>query len=477
MKMPSFLSRAAKMATGLFTPGKLRDVWGMLSGINPAGRGDPPDLGTQNYLEVYETHPWVHAIVDKIAYACATPRIYLQAVRTSVGKGSHMAIPELQRMPLEYRRKELARLKKQGRVTELTEHPMLTALDSSNPYLTGLDVRMLQQIYIECAGDAFMLKERNAVGVPVGLWPLPPHWVLALPTPQARQYQVQYRAWVGNIPEAEVWWLHKPGPVNPYTRGAGRVRALGDDIEIDLYANKHAKSTLFNRARADFIIQMAGAKPEEIDRAEMRWNQRNQGYWKAGKPYFTNAESLEKIEFAQQNFADLMLVPLKEAEKNVIVQGFGMPPELLGMLQNSNKATVQAAEHLFAKYMVEPRLEWNRSQMQARLVPEYDERILVEYESPVSADDEFELNVMKANPAAFAIDEWRARAGFDPEINAALGKSRVVQMNTYVTPDPLDLDTRPLPTGGTDAEPAKTEAPAPAAAPAVPKRLTVVGGR
>jgi hypothetical protein len=66
------------------------------------------------------------------------------------------------------------------------------------------------------------------------------------------------------------------------------------------------------------------------------------------------------------------------------------------------------------KYCIVPRIERERCFLQERLVPEYDERLIIDYVSPVPEDKEFQLKVMAAQPTSFEKNEFRELAGFAP---------------------------------------------------------------
>jgi hypothetical protein len=99
---------------------------------------------------------------------------------------------------------------------------------------------------------------------------------------------------------------------------------------------------------------------------------------------------------------------------NTIIQVFGFPPEILGVIENSNRSTIDAAGFLFDLYVLTPRLEFLRTQLQEKIIPEYDERLVLDYVSPVKEDRALQQEVMKAHPYAFLVDEIRARGGCDP---------------------------------------------------------------
>src|SRR5574341_2326552 len=70
--------------------------------------------------------------------------------------------------------------------------------------LVGMMIRKLIRIYIELVGEAFLMLERDGLGVPVAWWPLPPNWIANTPTPTRQTYQMNYRGWHQELPATEI---------------------------------------------------------------------------------------------------------------------------------------------------------------------------------------------------------------------------------------------------------------------------------
>nr|BDT33785.1 hypothetical protein MFMH1_34540 [Myxococcus sp. MH1] len=97
---------------------------------------------------------------------------------------------------------------------------------------------------------------------------------------------------------------------------------------------------------------------------------------------------------------------------------FRVPPEIVGDISSSNKATAFAARENLAEQATLPRMEFLRTEYQMRLMPLLgDEGVILDYDSPVPADREHQLRVMGATPEAFSYDEWRELAGLRPDPN------------------------------------------------------------
>jgi hypothetical protein len=251
-----------------------------------------------------------------------------------------------------------------------------------------------------------------------------------------------------------VWFVH-PDPSNPYGRGVGVARSLVDELETDEYAAKHMKAFFYNRARPDVIVSGKGLRESETKRLEQDWIQKLQGFWRTFKPYFISGEV--NVTTLEQNFAHLQLLELRKHVRDTVMQVEGLPPELQGVIENSNRATIDSADYLFARWTLVPRLEFLRATIQERLVPDYDERLILDYESPVAEDKEFHLKVAQAAPWSTMIDEWRAMRGEEPMPN---DQGKVFMVPFGLNPvalqenDTFMLPELALPDVGTDETPA-----------------------
>lgn len=440
-------------ALGVFSaaPGGL--AADMLRGLQPGAVGEPPPRGTREQLGIYSQTPWVRAIVGRIADAVAAAewRLYVAA---RPGERARLD-PGLARARGVARARRLKALQDQDELREIASHIFLDTWDTGNAFLTGHATRKTTQVHLETTGEAMLLKERNGAGATVGLWPIPPDWVLSTPTAERRAYRMSYRGWQAEVPETEVLWFTDPNPSNPYGRGTGIVRALGDEIETDEYAAKTTKQFFFNHARPDLIIMPSKENQDQFNEAqaraaEFRMMQKHGGFWNRWKPMFMS-RYLE-IKELEKDFRAGQFVQIREHERDVCMQTWGIPPEVLGVIENSNRATIQGAEYLFNALVVVPRLEFIRSTIQERLLPEYDARLILDYVSPVQEDQAHMLEVAKAAPWARDVDEWRVAQGLDP-LPGKAGKVYLVPTTLRAVAQHAEAvpPVPPAPGGSTDA--------------------------
>lgn len=375
----------------------------ILNSLSPMG--SPPKRGTREILNAYNTMPWLRAVTNKIARSVASIPWKLYVIRE---KGKVVKDIKVQQAGIEYRKRYLKNMESE----EIKEHPLLDLLNYANNYHVGLIVRQLIQIYLDLVGEAFLLLERNALGLPVMMWVLPPDWIASLPSSQKPFYTISFEAINHEIPEKEIIAIKDPNPLNPYQRGSGIANSLADELETDEYAAKHTKAWFYNRARPDIIISAEGLQREDTLRLEQDWIAKSSGFWQAYKPYFLNKKV--DVQTLSQTFENMQLIELRRYERDVIIQVFGIPPEILGILENSNRATIETANNIFTRWVVVPRLELLRASLQAKLVPQFDDKLILDYETPILEDKEYHLEVAKSAPWALKIDEWREMMGRAP---------------------------------------------------------------
>lgn len=429
---PSFRARLAvarKVLVGVFDDGAMTDAYGMLARIFPGSRGEPPKRGSKEYAEAYSEMPWLRAITERIAFACAsvTWRLYGRRGRS----GRAIRDTEWQTAAAPDRANIRKRLKAAGELIEIEDHPFLTFLRRGNGVLTGRQCRALNTVYVDLLGESYTIKGRNTAGVPDAAWPVPPHWVLETPTPQHRYYRFGYGGWQVEVPNADVLWMMNPNPANPYSRGSGLAQAIADELNTDEYAAKYASSFFYNRARPDLIITGEGMTKEVAKELESKWTAKLRGVTNAFRPFFLN-KPLDVKEVGQ-NLEQMKLVELRQSERDTIMQVFGIPPEIMGVLESSNRATIESAEFLMGKFVITPRLEFQREIYQERMLPEYDDRLVLEYDSPIAADRATQLQAMTAAPWAPKVDEWRDFQGLDP-LEDGSGQVHMVPISLVPTP-------------------------------------------
>lgn len=378
----------------------------------------PPRRGTIELLQAYKEMPWLRTVVDTVADSVASVswRAYR---RVDPGSGKAIVDYSLRAAPSNIRRERRKELVDAREMVEVPDHPVLKLLSDPNDHLTGRAITKLAQVHLDLIGESYLLLERRG-NVVVGFWPLPPSWVVQLPDLRAPQNERVYRISVGGkhatVPAADVIALRHLDPDDPMGRGAGAAFALGDELDSDEYVARFVKASFFNNMVPPFIASIEGmndansggakAFKESLERA-------HRGADNAGKLLLTSGKvTLARLD---TTFKDMNLVEVRKFLMGFVRMTYRVPPEILGDISNSNKATAYAAREILAEQVTTPRLEFLRSEFQKRLVPLFGDDIILDYDSPVPADREHALRVMGTMPMAFSFNEWREQAGMRPD--------------------------------------------------------------
>jgi hypothetical protein len=416
--MPPFADRLrllGKAAVGLFSDPQVQRTQEMLVGILPGARGDPPIRGAQEMLASYGTIPWLRGIFHKIAFATAAVPWQLYATKGRTGSARRVA--ELASLGMVARQQALTTLQQSGEVKPILSHPFLDLWDKPNGFLPGVATRRLIQLALDISGECFLLKGRNGLSQPTQLWPIPSYWVYATPTPTNPFYRLSWRAWQEEIPETDVLWMKDAHPWNPYGRGVGLAQALADEFETDEYAARFIKAFFYNGARPDLIVSADDLSEADAERMEVEWNQKHKGWWRAFRAHFFS----RKVDVQQltQSFEHLQMKDLRTHQRDIAIQTIGIPPEIMAIGEHSNLAKSLTADTFMAKWVTVPRLELQRSYFQEHLLPEWDERLILDYVSPIPKDSDTQLRAAAVAPWSLMVDEWRALQGLEPLQNKA----------------------------------------------------------
>lgn len=380
--------------------------------------GSPPRRGSAELLRAYGSLPWLHAVVRRRAEALAG--VSWCVYKTKSGRRAR----SLRGFNAghEARHRALGELIKDGQV-ERVDHPLLDLLDRPNPCMTGRAVWELASKHQDLLGENFYGVDRNRAGKPNALWPIVPTLVTRTPTADDPTYTI-IAPTARRALQSDVLWIRQHDPLDPYNgRGVGTAGALGDELETDQYMAAMAKSRFYNRSTPEVILSVPGASPEAIDALAKAIEDKHRGVERAGQMHLlTKAFTAQALG---HTMVEADYVEGRKLLRDFTMAVFGTPPEILGVLENANRSTIDAAEVLFARFSTVPMLERIRTELQTWVVPEFGPDTWLEYDSPVPADRDFEKSIMVALPGAFRVDEIRARAG-EPPLENGEGKAMMV---------------------------------------------------
>ena len=334
----------------------------------------PPSRNTAEWMQSFGTNPRL-AVVDKISG------------------------------DLSYATGKLYRIGQNGEKTEILSHPFLDFWKRPNPLyeFTASALWRLQNNYLLLKGEGYFIIERYDNGYPAELWPVPTQWVQMTPYQGFPYYTI--RTTEGGLMDVSVddmFVMKDLNPLDPYKRGLGQAEPIADEIEIDEYAAKFQKKFFFNDATPNLVISMPGASDEQQTQFLAKWRQRFQGANKShgvatigGPP--DQAATVTKLS---DNMKDLDMINGRTFTRDAVMEHFGMPREIMGITQNSNRATAEAAQYIYATNVLTPRLMGRQDAINLQILTCYGDDLLWEYDDIIPKDKEFEKGM--------ALDGWNA---------------------------------------------------------------------
>ncbi|MEW2420448.1 phage portal protein [Streptomyces nigra] len=326
---------------------------------------------------------------------------------------------------------------------EVTAHPALDLWQQPNPFMTGPMWREATQQHEELTGEQWwIVAPHPRFNVPGELWFARPDRMT--PNPDREKFLADYTYSSPSGEQVtlgldEVIMLRRPNPLDPY-RGWGPVQTILADLDSSR-ASAEWNATFFrNSALPAGIVEVdKRLSDEEFNEFVARWREQHRGVSNAHK-----VGVLENgLKWVDRKFSmtDMQFVELREASREIIREAFGFPKPMLGTVDDANRANMEAAEQIFAKWLIRTRLQRTRQALNTRLLPMYGplaQGLEFDFEDPVSEDVERESAQLTARAEAAA--KLRL-AGWDPAgVLSAVGLPEIPFVGTAGQPTSVGPD-------------------------------------
>lgn len=287
---------------------------------------------------------------------------------------------------------------------EVTRHAALDLLNKPNNFFTRQELFEVSQQHQDLTGEFWWVISRNPRSpVPLELWPVRPDKMEPVPSATAYLAGYLYHGPDGEkIPLNldEVIFARRPDPVDPY-RGIGPVQSVLMDLDAAKYSAEWNRNFFLNSAEPGGVIQVdRRLSDDEWREMRMRWQEQHQGVAQAHR-----VAILEQGQWVDRKFSqrDMQFVELRKVSGELIREAFRFPVPMLGTSENVNRANADAAEVVFARWLLIPRLDRIKAALNNDLLPLFGagtDQLEFDYDSPVPEDDENYITVLAAKVAA-----------------------------------------------------------------------------
>jgi HK97 family phage portal protein len=306
---------------------------------------------------------------------------------------------------------------------EVTRHAALTVLNKPNPFMTRQEFVETFQQHLDLTGEAdWVVGRTKGLSSPIELWPVRPDRISPVPDPQTFLSGYVYRTADGEkIPLGvdEVIQLRMPNPGDPY-RGMGPVQAILVNLDSARYSAQWNRNFFVNSAEPGGIIEVPDALgDDEFRTLRERWNDQHKGVANAHRVAILEHGKWVERKYTQK---DMQFAELAQLDREFIREAFGYPKPMLGAVDDVNRANAEAAEVVFARWMIVPRLERIKGALNSDFLPLFGgttDGLEFDYCNPVPEDREAEVKALTAKTNGVAA---LVSAGFDSaEACAAVG--------------------------------------------------------
>lgn len=289
---------------------------------------------------------------------------------------------------------------------EVTSHAVIDLMNKPNDFMTGPAFLEAAQQHEELTGEQWWVIAKNPLSpLPLELWPVRPDRMRPVADPQKFCIGYEYIGPSGEVVPLgldEVIFQRRPNPLDPY-RGLGPVQTILTDLDSSRFSREWNRQFFINSAEPGGIIQVTKRLSDtEFNEARARWAEQHKGITGAHRVAIIE-NGMEWVDRKYSN-RDMQFTELIDAGRETIREAFGFPKPMTGATDDINRANAEAAEVVFGRWLMVPRLQRAKAIRNTVLLPMYpgSRNLEWDYDSPVPDDVEAEAALLTARSAAAA---------------------------------------------------------------------------
>lgn len=267
----------------------------------------------------------------------------------------------------------------------LQDHPFQKLIDRPNPYMDRTQFFVQWMGDLDLGGNSFweIVPEGGRFGnPPIAFWRMRPDWTTPRPGKEAflRDYQFDSGKGKPDYYEIErVGHMKYVDPVDPYY-GMSVIQAAARTILTENAAIGWNKSILDNSGVPNGILKVPAQTILNQDKSELQENieeefateerrHRPMILW-GGMEWESMALTQKDMDFLDQ----------RRYNKYEICSVFGVPPQVVGALENPTYSNYSAARLAFWEDTVIVLLDWLKAFLNSRIAPLYGPDIEIDYD-------------------------------------------------------------------------------------------------
>ena len=309
-----------------------------------------------------------------------------------------------------------------GKVGEVKTHPFLDIIKKNNSYEQSFyEILYLISCNLDVYGKSFVYAVPNGVGKPVEFVLLPtPNVTILFNSAKTEIVGYEYRSGSGTNPikysADEIIYFRLPSLTNSFA-GTPTIKSLEKVIDVDNYQQMFQIKSFKNDGRVNTVIEV----PAETELSDEAWEALTK--MQASKVGIENSNSNMiltggaqykdmKITNRELDYADS-----REVTRDEILGKLRVPKTIVGLAENSNRATSQAEMTSFIENVIKPLSRFIVDKFNSFIKRTWGEDLYITMEwtlpTSLSTDDiYFEL----FDREAVTVEELRSYFGFSSKM-------------------------------------------------------------
>lgn len=275
-------------------------------------------------------------------------------------------------------------------VRYVSSHPALVTLNRPNNFYTRQELLESGQQHVDLTGEGWLVIGRIGT-VPAELWVARPDRMTVVTSRNEFLTGYLYRDPDGqDIPlrKEDVLMVRMPHPLDPY-RGLGPVQSILGKVHGDAVSTEYNLNFFGNGAQPGGVVKVrANMSEPSFNQMVERWEENHGGIRNAGRTAFLEEGDYTPIK--PVTMADMQFVEGANLNRDTIMLAFTASKFDVGILEDVNRASSEAAKADFADRLTVPRLDRWQGLLNNDYLPQFGEALSrgysFVYSNPVPAD-------------------------------------------------------------------------------------------
>ena len=159
---------------------------------------------------------------------------------------------------------------------------------------------------------------------------------------------------------------------------------------------------------------MPGSRKDQRDRFRSEWNERFRGPFNSHG--IATVDGNVTVTKLAENMRDMDMTEGRRFLRDAVLEHFGVPREIMGITESSNRATSEAAQYIYAQNVIMPRLNRREEAINTQILPFYGNDLVWHFDDVVPRSQEFDKakGIDGWNAALLTKDEARELLGMEP---------------------------------------------------------------